>query len=204
LFRYFNDISIRGKLTTEIRNKAKSSLTARASMAVLFADVRQFSKFSETRDPEEVIGLLNEVLSIEAEIIKKHNGDIDKFVGDALIAWFSGDARCDRAVRAADEMMTALRERFGGQPGTTIGVGIHVGEVVVGSIGSSTRKDYTAIGSVVNLAARLCSNAAPGQILVSQAVKAELGAAATVKSLPLVSLKGFSEPVAVFEVSLGG
>jgi class 3 adenylate cyclase len=174
----------------------------RTTLAILFADVRKFSNFSETRDPEAVIKLLNDVLSCEAGVIKKHNGDIDKFVGDAVIAWFSGEDRCLRAVRAADEMITTLRTRFSGQPGTVIGVGIHVGEVVVGSVGSSDRKDYTAIGSVVNMTARLCSNAQPGQILVSQAVAAELNHAVSVRPLPPLSLKGFSEPVPVFEITL--
>jgi class 3 adenylate cyclase len=188
---------------TEIRRTAKGgSSNTRTSLAILFADVRQFSNFSENRDPEEVIGVLNEVLSIEAEIIKKHDGDIDKFVGDAVIAWFHGEDRCVRAVRASDEMINSLRLRFGGQPGTTIGVGIHVGEVVVGSIGSKARKDYTAIGSVVNMAARLCSSASVGQILISNAVRIELGSEVSLKPLQPIFLKGFSDPIAVFEVSL--
>jgi class 3 adenylate cyclase len=184
----------------EIRKKTEvGSANSRTSLAILFADVRQFSTFSETRDPEEVIGLLNQVLSVEAEIIKKYGGDIDKFVGDAVVAWFSGDERCARAVRAGDEIITTLTERFDGKPGTVVGVGIHVGEVVVGAVGSPARMDYTAIGSVVNLAARLCSSAPAGQILISQAVKAELGAEAELEPLPAISLKGFSEPVAVFQ-----
>ena len=77
-------------------------------MAILFSDVRQFSNFAETRDPEAVIELLNQVLSIQAEIVKKHGGDIDKFVGDALIAWFSGEDRCYRAVSAANQMIDAF------------------------------------------------------------------------------------------------
>jgi class 3 adenylate cyclase len=186
---------------SDIRRKDGAGNT-RTSLAILFADVRQFSKFSETRDPEEVISLLNEVLSIEAEIIRKHQGDIDKFVGDAVIAWFHGKDRSVRAVRAADEMINALAARFGGRPGTTIGVGIHAGEVVIGSIGSKARKDYTAIGSVVNMAARFCSNASVGQILVSKAVRVELNDEVKVKPLPPLFLKGFSDPVAVFEVSL--
>jgi class 3 adenylate cyclase len=184
----------------EIRNKTEmGSVNSRTSLAILFADVRQFSAFSETRDPEEVISLLNQVLSIEAEVIKKHGGDIDKFVGDAVVAWFSGNERCARAVRAAEEIITRLTERFEGRPGTAVGVGIHVGEVVVGAIGSPARMDFTAIGSVVNLAARLCSSAPAGQILISEAVKAELGAGAALKPLPAISLKGFSEPVPVFQ-----
>lgn len=184
------------------RNVGAEFVSERTSMAILFVDVRQFSQFSETRDPEAVIELLNEVLSTEAEIVRTHGGDIDKFVGDALVAWFSGKDRCLQAVRAADEMIATLKTRFGGQPGTTIGAGIHVGEVVVGSIGSSARKDYTAIGSVVNMTARLCSNARPWQILVSKAVTAELNDEVTVQPLPPLTLKGFSEPVPVFEVKL--
>jgi adenylate cyclase len=187
---------------SDIRSKAGGApVNARTSMVILFADVRQFTRFSESRDPEEVISLLNDVLGVEADIIKKHGGVIDKFVADAVIAWFSGDARCARAVRAADEIMSTLQERFGGKPGTTVGVGIHAGEVVVGSIGSKVRKDYTAIGSAVNLAARLCSSAAPGQVLVSQAVKDELGGEAILTPLPPISLKGFSQPVAVFDAT---
>jgi class 3 adenylate cyclase len=185
------------------RNAQDEFASERTSLAILFADVRQFSNFAETRDPEAVIQLLNQVLSIEAEIVKKHGGDIDKFVGDALVAWFSGQDRCQRAIHAATEMMSALQARFNGEPGTKIGAGIHVGDVVVGSIGSSARKDYTAIGAVVNMAARLCSNAHPGQVLVSEAVRAELGENANLNPLPPISLKGFSEPVPVFEVMTG-
>jgi class 3 adenylate cyclase len=184
------------------RNAGSDFVSERTSLAILFADVRQFSQFSEARDPQAMIQLLNEVLSNEAGIVKKHGGDIDKFIGDALVAWFSGDDRCLRAVRAADEMITTLQARFGGRPGTTIGAGIHVGGVVVGCVGSSERKDYTAIGSVVNMTARLCSSAHPGQILVSKAVTAELNDEVTVRPLAALTLKGFSEPVPVFEVTL--
>jgi adenylate cyclase len=99
-------------------------------------------------------------------------------------------------------MISTLRARFSGQPGTMIGIGIHVGEVVVGSVGSADRKDYTAIGSVVNMTARLCASAHPGQILVSQAVASALSHDVTLRPLPPLSLKGFSEPVPVFEVTL--
>lgn len=181
--------------------ESPSAISERTSMAILFSDVRQFSNFAETRDPEAVIELLNQVLSTEAEIVKKHSGDIDKFVGDALIAWFSGEDRCYRAVCAANEMIDALEIRFHGGPGTRVGIGIHAGEVVVGSIGSKARKDYTAIGSVVNMAARLCSNAHPGQVLVSEAVKVELGNKVVLQALSPIALKGFSVPVPVFDAT---
>ncbi len=183
------------------RDTAGGPTSGRTSLTILFADVRQFSKFAEMRDPEAVVQLLNQVLTIEAETIKKHGGDIDKFVGDEVVAWFSGPDRCRRAVLAGNEMIANLQARFNGQPGTTIGVGIHVGEVVMGSIGSAERRDYTAIGSTVNLASRLCASAHAGQILVSQAVAKELGDQAGLKPLAPIPLKGFSGPVPVFEAN---
>jgi len=134
--------------------------------------------------------------------LRRHGGDVDKFVGDAMFAWFSGPARCRHAIDAAVEILSGLHERFAGKAGTEIGFGIHVGEVVVGSMGSQDRRDYTAIGRSVNLAARLCSAAKSGQILVSEAVATELEQTLALIPLPPISAKGFTEPVRVFEVDL--
>ena len=171
-------------------------------LALIFSDVRGFTAFSEDRDPALVIERLNEVLGLEADVVRNYGGDVDKFVGDAMFAWFSGPDRCRRAVEAAIEILSKLNARFAGKAGTEIGFGIHVGEVVVGSMGSQDRKDYTAIGRSVNLAARLCSAAKSGQILVSQAVATELEGALSLNPLPAISAKGFPEPVRVFEVDL--
>ena len=169
-------------------------------LALVFSDVRGFTAFSEDRDPALVIERLNEVLGLEADVVRRRGGDVDKFVGDAMFAWFAGPDRCRHAVDAAAEILAGLQARFGGKPGTEIGFGIHVGEVVVGSMGSQDRRDYTAIGRSVNLAARLCSAAQSGQILVSQAVATELEGTLALKPLPPISAKGFPEPVRVFEV----
>jgi len=171
-------------------------------LALIFSDVRGFTAFSEDRDPALVIERLNEVLGLEADVVRRHGGDVDKFVGDAMFAWFSGPERCRRAVEAAVEILFTLNSRFAGKAGTEIGIGIHVGEVVVGSMGSQDRRDYTAIGRSVNLAARVCSAAKSGQILVSQAVATELEDALPLNPLPGISAKGFPEPVRVFEVDL--
>jgi class 3 adenylate cyclase len=171
-------------------------------LALVFSDVRGFTAFSENRDPELVIERLNQVLALEADVVRRHGGDVDKFVGDAMFAWFSGPARCRHAIDAAVEILSGLHQRFAGKPGTEIGFGIHVGEVVVGSMGSQDRRDYTAIGRSVNLAARLCSAAKPGQILVSEAVATELEQTLALLPLPPISAKGFTEPVRVFEVEL--
>ncbi|HEX4001388.1 MAG TPA: adenylate/guanylate cyclase domain-containing protein [Candidatus Acidoferrales bacterium] len=169
-------------------------------LALVFSDVRGFTAFSEDRDPALVIERLNEVLGLEADVVRRHGGDVDKFVGDAMFAWFPGPDRCRHAVDAAVEILAGLQARFGGKAGTEIGFGIHVGEVVVGSMGSQDRRDYTAIGRSVNLAARLCSAAQSGQILVSQSVATELEDALSLKPLAPISAKGFPEPVRVFEV----
>jgi class 3 adenylate cyclase len=171
-------------------------------LALIFSDVRGFTAFSEDRDPALVIERLNDVLGIEADVVRRHGGDVDKFVGDAMFAWFSGPGRCRHAVDAAAEILSELNTRFAGKAGTEIGFGIHVGEVVVGSMGSQDRRDYTAIGRSVNLAARLCSAAKSGQILVSQAVATELEGALPLNPLAPVTAKGFPEPVRVFEVNL--
>jgi class 3 adenylate cyclase len=169
-------------------------------LALVFSDVRGFTAFSENRDPALVIERLNEVLGLEADVVRRHGGDVDKFVGDAMFAWFSGSDRCRHAVDAAVEILAGLQSRFAGKAGTEIGFGVHVGEVVVGSMGSQDRRDYTAIGRSVNLAARLCSAAKSGQILVSEAVAIELEGALALNPLPPISAKGFPEPVRVFEV----
>ena len=169
-------------------------------LALVFSDVRGFTAFSEDRDPALVIERLNDVLGLEADVVRRHGGDVDKFVGDAMFAWFAGPDRCRHAVDAAVEILAGLQARFGGKAGTEIGFGIHVGEVVVGSMGSQDRRDYTAIGRSVNLAARLCSAAQSGQILVSQAVATELEGALSLNPLAPISAKGFAEPVRVFEV----
>jgi len=176
--------------------------TERKWMAVMFSDIRDFTSFSEGRDPELVVQRLNEVLAIQAEVVTKHGGDVDKFIGDAMVAWFSGPDRCQRAMQAAREMMSELSARIGECSGARVGVGLHVGEVIVGAIGSRERMDYTAIGSTVNLAARLCSAAKGGQVLMSQAVVRELGEHFEVRPMPALTLKGFAEAIPVYEVPI--
>jgi len=180
---------------------AGADAAVRTSLAVLFSDVRGFTSFSETEPPEAVIALLNQVLSLQAGIVEHRNGDINKFIGDAVFAWFAGDDRCRRAVAAAQEIVAALNAQFAGRPGTQVGIGIHVGELVVGSVGSNDRRDYTAIGSVVNKAARLCSHAEVGQVLLSAEAAAEFNDDAALTPLAPISLKGITDPVPVFEVT---
>lgn len=209
----------------QIRQAAESNSGAavaseRRTLAVLFTDIRGFSSYAEHRDPAVVVANLNRVLGIQARLVRAHQGDVDKFIGDAMVAWFSGPGRCRRALRAAAAIAAQLGAELRQEPGTRVGLGLHVGEVVVGAIGSEERRDYTAIGSTVNLAARLCAAAGPGQVLVSAAVEQELRAAAdapdaaaapapdstppSLRPLAPLQFKGFSHPLPVFELKAEG
>ncbi|MFA6469057.1 MAG: adenylate/guanylate cyclase domain-containing protein [Bacteroidota bacterium] len=141
----------------------------RKTATVFFSDVRGFTAFSEKVEPEKVVAMLNSILSRQAEIVKKYGGDIDKYVGDELVAVFQGDQMVKRAVECSIEiqaMMQKLPELTGDD--IAIGIGINTGEMVMGAMGSEERMDFTVIGDAVNLGARLCSAAGRGQIIVSE------------------------------------
>jgi class 3 adenylate cyclase len=158
----------------------------RRTVTVLFADVAAFTQLVEERAPEEVVTILNELFTIVTEIVFRHQGTVDKFIGDCVMAfWGAPDDQPDhaqRAVVAAEDMMRWLdigNERWRAQHGVTIelAIGINTGEVVVGNFGSESRMEYTCIGDAVNVAARLEALARPQQILVTGATRAAAPAA---------------------------
>jgi class 3 adenylate cyclase len=171
---------ISGSTIEQIRQKQLDELElggTRNELCLFFSDVRGFTTFSEQNLPDEVVRYLNQLLNLQVEIIKKHHGDIDKFVGDEVMAIFRGEDKELRAVQTAIETqqaMIALAKREKVFETLQIGIGINTGVVVVGNIGSRDRMDYTAIGDAVNTAARLCSNAKAGEILISETVKESL------------------------------
>lgn len=139
----------------------------KTKLAIFFSDIRGFTTFSEHKDPEEVISRLNVILTLQSDIIRRHGGDIDKFVGDEVMAVFNESVN---AIHAAMEIQTELRnnrERFAG---LHIGIGIHEGIVMQGDVGSHDIKDYTIIGDNVNTAARLESVSSADEIIVSESV----------------------------------
>lgn len=141
----------------------------RKEATVFFSDIRGFTAYSEKVDPEKVVAMLNSILSAQGAIVKKYDGDIDKFVGDELVAVFQGEKMVHNALYCAveiQEMMQTIHETIGEK--IAIGIGINTGEMVMGAMGSIDRMDFTVIGDAVNLGARLCSAAAPGQIIVSE------------------------------------
>ena len=180
----------------------------RAEVSVLFADVVAFTPLAESRPAEEVVKLLNELFSMLSEIIFRHQGMVDKFIGDCVMAvWGAAETQPDhakRAVAAADDMMRFLetaagtwRETFGVE--VRLGVGINSGQVLVGNVGSNKRMEFTVIGDVVNVASRLETLAQPNQVLLTAQTRAAIGDAFEVASLGEHDITGHSR-VEVFEL----
>jgi adenylate cyclase len=181
---------------------------AEVPTGVLFADVRGFTAYSESRSPEEVARLLNRFYTVAARVLAGHDAVIDKLVGDEVMAlWLPGFAGRDtyitKMLEAAEELLRAVG--FGGdaEPWLPLGLGLDHGPAFVGNVGSGEVKDFTALGDVVNTAARLQAQAKPGQIVMSERVYQEAGAT-RFPDAPMVQLelKGKSEPVAARIVDL--
>jgi adenylate cyclase len=181
----------------------------RRELTVLFVDIRGFTPLSERAEPEEIVEILNEYLDLAANCIFKFDGTLDKFIGDAAMAIFNAPLLLEdhamRAVEAAWAMKEGsaalerkLIERFGF--GVKFGLGIHVGPAVFGNIGSKTRMDYTAIGDTVNTAARLESNAKPGQIVLSEAVYSRVKERIQAADLGEIKVKGKEQGIRIYEL----
>lgn len=148
-----------------------SEESKRVEMVVFFTDIRGFTSFSERNSPEKVVQALKHILTVQTDVIHQFGGDIDKFVGDEVMAIFNGETRVGDAVGAALAIQDALGKDLDGIGcGLQVGIGIHCGDVIQGMIGSKDRADFTVIGDNVNLAARLCSIAKPGEIVISTRV----------------------------------
>ena len=176
---------------------------------VLFSDIRGFTSISERMSPDEIATLLTDYFTEMVEIVFEHGGTLDKFMGDAMMAlWGAPLARpddADRAIRAAVAMQRRLvrlnaQWRAQGRPSLSVGIGINLGEVFAGNIGSARRLEYTVIGDAVNVAARLCSEATPGEILIAEPLYAALRLRPPVSSLTPIPLRGKAHPVGVYSV----
>jgi class 3 adenylate cyclase len=179
----------------------------RAPISVLFADVVGFTPMAESRQAEQVVALLNELFSVLSEIVFRHGGTVDKFIGDCLMAvWGAPIAQEDHAARAlsaAEDMMRFLetaneewKEKYDVE--IRLGIGVNSGEAIVGNIGSDKRMEYTVIGDVVNVAARLEAIAAPNQVLVAETTKELAGDAFVLKQLGTRKLTGRKNETAVY------
>ena len=182
--------------------------THRREIAVLFADLRGWTDFSATTEPEEVMSVIRSFHTAMGEVITAFEATVGWFAGDGLMVWFNDPIPCDnpaaRAVRTGIEMRERMHElhstwrRRGHE--LEFSVGIALGYATIGRIGFEGRYDYGAVGSVLNLAARLCDAAQPGQIVVSRRVLAEMEEITDVEPVGELTLKGFGRPVEAFSV----
>ncbi len=181
--------------------------TSRKELAFLFTDIRGFTTMCEGMEPEEVVTVLNRYLDLETEIILNNHGDVDKFVGDEMMAFFEGPMKEMNACRAAMEIRHAMmeekeRREKEGLPVVSIGIGINVGPVVFGSVGARDRMDFTSIGDTVNLAARLegANKAYGSKSLITEAVYEKVKEEYLCREIDMIAVKGKTEPVRIFEV----
>ena len=180
----------------------------RRDVTVLFCDLRGFTSFTEISDPEEVMAVLREYHENVGELIFRHEGTLERFLGDGIMIVFNDPIVCDdhseRAVRLAldirervQSLATKWRSR-GHDLG--FGIGIASGYATLGQIGFDQRRDYTAIGRVTNLASRLCDEARPGQIVIAQRVYSCVEQSVEAVSLGELDLKGFKKPMAAYNM----
>jgi adenylate cyclase len=165
----------------------------------LFTDVRGFTAMSESMEPEQVTQIMNKALTIQSDAVKKYGGMVDKYIGDAMMAIFNAPLDLDNHEQAAVMCAKEIQDNFrSSDVGVEIGVGVNTGEAVIGNCGSSTRFDYTAIGSAVNIAARCessCKTVGKNLIIAEETAK---NCGFELKSLKPIEVKGISKPLEIF------
>jgi adenylate cyclase len=180
----------------------------RREIIVVFLDLRGFTAFTETADPEEVMGVLREYHAEMGRLIMAYQGTLERFAGDGIMIFFNDPVELDNPAAHAVRMAVEMRQRFaqlnsGWQKrgyDLHMGIGIAQGYATLGAIGFEGRQDYGAIGNVTNLSARLCGEAKPGQILISQRVLGHIEELVQAEPVTELTLKGFRRPVQVFNV----
>jgi class 3 adenylate cyclase len=180
----------------------------RREVTVVFCDLRGFTAFAEGAEPEEVMAVLSEYHASLGTLIHQHEGTLERFTGDGVMVFFNDPIACPDPARRAVRMAVAMRDRCGELTvrwrklgyDLGFGVGIAHGYATLGRIGFEGRHDYAAIGSVVNLAARLCGEAASGQIIVERKVMIAVDEIAESEELGPLTLKGFHRAVPAFNV----
>jgi len=171
---------------------------------VFFSDIRGFTAFSEKVEPEIVIEMLNKYLREQARLVKKYGGDIDKYVGDELVAVFKGNDMVDNAMKCAVEIHQKITELNSGATNwdIAVGIGINSGDMIMGAMGSEERMDYTVLGDNVNLGARLCSAATKNQTIISSSSYNMIQNKEIFSISPLepIKVKGKDKPLTIYEV----
>ncbi len=179
----------------------------RIDITVLFADIRGFTSFSETQTPEGLVSILNQYLAAGAESVLDEEGTVDKFLGDAVMAWFNAPIpQSDHTLRAVRSALK-LRDRVAQlhailppEAHLSFGVGIHYGDAILGLIGTEKRLEYTAIGDSVNTTKRLQENAAKNQIVISELAYERVKDYVIVNPMSPITVKGKRDPIAIYEL----
>ena len=180
----------------------------RRDITVVFCDLRAFTAFAETAEPEDVMGVLDDYYQALGDLVTRFEGTLERFTGDGLMVFFNDPLPCEDAPLRAVRMAVAMRNRIQGLAqgwarhgyDLALGVGVTQGYATLGRVGFEGRSDYTAIGTCTNLAARLCAEARPWQILLSPRVHASVEEFVTSEPVGELTLRGFSRPVATFNV----
>ena len=193
--------------TLQAADKDVKKATTSRELCFLFTDIRGFTTLCEGKKPQEVVEILNRYLDIETEIILNNGGDVDKFVGDEMMAFFSGPKKEYNACKAAMEIRAAMRAQqelalADGSDFISMGIGINTGKVVFGSVGARSRMDFTSIGDTVNLAARLegANKAYGSKAIITEAVFDKLKDTFVCRELDFIKVKGKNEPVRIYEI----
>lgn len=181
----------------------------RREICYVFVDLRGFTAFTDAAEPEEVQAVLHDYHEAMGQLIAAHEGTLDRFAGDGILVFFNDPLPTPDPAKRAATMALAMRSAF--EPlrerwlangyELDLGIGIAKGYATLGAFGYEGRWDYSAIGSVVNLAARLCDEAKPRQILIDQRMRAALASDFAVEAAGKMALKGFAQPVAVFALA---
>jgi class 3 adenylate cyclase len=182
--------------------------THRREVTVVFLDLRDFTAFAETVEPEEVMGVLREYHAAMGKLILEHEGTLERFTGDGMMIFFNDPVPVTNPAEQAIRMALAMRESVAHLMvnwrklgyGLDFGVGIAQGYATIGSIGFEGRWDYAAIGTVTNLAARLCGEAKPSQILISQRLRGTVEELVEAEPVGELVLKGFHRPITAYNV----
>ncbi|MHB8834312.1 MAG: adenylate/guanylate cyclase domain-containing protein [Candidatus Methylomirabilia bacterium] len=179
----------------------------RMEVTVVFTDIRGFTAYAETKDPEHVVKAINEYFEIATRHIQKRGGYVDKFIGDAVLGVFGVPlAQPDHALRAVQASVAMQRELLAQDPERNpllakVGIGINSGVAVAGDLGSEVKRQYSVIGDCVNVASRINALAAGGKTIISRSTREAAGPLVEVLALPPARVKGKSEPIEIFEVS---